>query len=188
MNRMLSSESFHSSAFSRSNSQASVDSASMEDFWREIESIKESHAGRQEGQEEQEEQTPAEVKPVEGRVLDLLSSVLTICSFVLLAGRNHPTSSLTSESIQFDMSAACSRSLVCTRFGKGGFCVRWHDLNEGCQQNSNWSLSVVTQVCCTSCWFASLSSSRWLFWFWWLCHLYTWLLITAPPPKKRDRK
>ncbi|XP_073068930.1 rho GTPase-activating protein 28 isoform X6 [Manis javanica] len=65
MNRMLSSESFHSSAFSRSNSQASVDSASMEDFWREIESIKESHAGRQEGQEEQEEQTPAEVKPVE---------------------------------------------------------------------------------------------------------------------------
>ncbi|XP_036736571.2 rho GTPase-activating protein 28 isoform X3 [Manis pentadactyla] len=70
MNRMLSSESFHSSAFSRSNSQASVDSASidsasMEDFWREIESIKENHAGQQGGQEEQEEQTPAEVKPVD---------------------------------------------------------------------------------------------------------------------------
>lgn len=110
---MLSSESFHSSAFSRSNSQASVDSASidsasMEDFWREIESIKENHAGQQGGQEEQEEQTPAEVKPVDGRVLGLFSSVLTICSLVLLAGRNHPTSSLTNESIQFDMSVACS--------------------------------------------------------------------------------
>ncbi|KAM8780875.1 rho GTPase-activating protein 28 isoform 5-T5 [Rhynchonycteris naso] len=61
INRMLSNESLHSSAFSRSNSQASVDSASMEDFWREIESIKENSMG---GQEEQVPQM-AEVKPVD---------------------------------------------------------------------------------------------------------------------------
>ncbi|XP_036274653.2 rho GTPase-activating protein 28 isoform X3 [Pipistrellus kuhlii] len=64
INRMLSNESLHSPAFSRSNSQASVDSASMdstsmEDFWREIESIKENSMGGQ------EEQAPAEVKPVD---------------------------------------------------------------------------------------------------------------------------
>ncbi|XP_024894452.1 rho GTPase-activating protein 28 isoform X4 [Pteropus alecto] len=59
INRMLSSESLHSPACSRSNSQASIDSASMEDFWREIESIKENSMGGQ------EEQTPAEVKPVD---------------------------------------------------------------------------------------------------------------------------
>uniref|UniRef100_A0A5F9C863 Rho GTPase activating protein 28 n=1 Tax=Oryctolagus cuniculus TaxID=9986 RepID=A0A5F9C863_RABIT len=56
---MLSNESLHCPAFSRSNSQASVDSASMEDFWREIESIKENSLGGQ------EEQPPAEVKPVD---------------------------------------------------------------------------------------------------------------------------
>ncbi|XP_012581368.1 PREDICTED: rho GTPase-activating protein 28 isoform X2 [Condylura cristata] len=56
---MLSNESLHSPAFSRSNSQASVDSASMEDFWREIESIKENSMGGQ------EEQMSAEVKPVD---------------------------------------------------------------------------------------------------------------------------
>nr|KAF6329574.1 Rho GTPase activating protein 28 [Myotis myotis] len=61
---MLSNESLHSPAFSRTNSQASVDSASMdsasmEDFWREIESIKENSMGRQ------EEPAPAEVKPVD---------------------------------------------------------------------------------------------------------------------------
>ncbi|XP_070276735.1 rho GTPase-activating protein 28 isoform X3 [Myotis yumanensis] len=61
---MLSNESLHSPAFSRTNSQASVDSASMdsasmEDFWREIESIKENSMGGQ------EEQAPAEVKPVD---------------------------------------------------------------------------------------------------------------------------
>ncbi|XP_010585128.1 rho GTPase-activating protein 28 [Loxodonta africana] len=57
---MLSNESLHPPAFSRSNSQASVDSsASMEDFWREIESIKESCMGGQ------DEQTPTEVKPVD---------------------------------------------------------------------------------------------------------------------------
>ncbi|XP_066103084.1 rho GTPase-activating protein 28 isoform X3 [Saccopteryx bilineata] len=61
INRMLSNESLHSPAFSRSNSQASVDSASMEDFWREIESIKENSMG---GQEEQIPQM-AEVKPVD---------------------------------------------------------------------------------------------------------------------------
>nr|XP_019611355.1 PREDICTED: rho GTPase-activating protein 28 isoform X6 [Rhinolophus sinicus] len=59
INRMISNESFHSPACNRSNSQSSVDSASMEDFWREIESIKENSMGRQ------EEQMPAEVKPVD---------------------------------------------------------------------------------------------------------------------------
>ncbi|XP_055273150.1 rho GTPase-activating protein 28 isoform X3 [Moschus berezovskii] len=59
INRMLSNESLQSPAFSRSNSQASVDSASMEDFWREIESIKEDSLGAQ------EEQTPAEAKPLD---------------------------------------------------------------------------------------------------------------------------
>ncbi|XP_043745551.1 rho GTPase-activating protein 28 isoform X2 [Cervus elaphus] len=59
INRMLSNESLQSPAFSRSNSQASVDSASMEDFWREIESIKENSLGAQ------EEQTPAEAKPLD---------------------------------------------------------------------------------------------------------------------------
>uniref|UniRef100_A0A8D2I4X0 Rho GTPase activating protein 28 n=1 Tax=Urocitellus parryii TaxID=9999 RepID=A0A8D2I4X0_UROPR len=59
INRMLSNESLHSPAFCRSNSQASVDSTSMEDFWREIESIKENSMGGQ------EEQLPAEVKPVD---------------------------------------------------------------------------------------------------------------------------
>ncbi|CAI9164652.1 unnamed protein product [Rangifer tarandus platyrhynchus] len=57
--RMLSNESLQSPAFSRSNSQASVDSASMEDFWREIESIKENSLGAR------EEQTPAEAKPLD---------------------------------------------------------------------------------------------------------------------------
>lgn len=66
INRMLSNESLHPPAFSRSNSQASVDSStSVEEFWREIESIKESSAGAQ------EEQPPpaaaAEVKPVDGK-------------------------------------------------------------------------------------------------------------------------
>ncbi|XP_032149232.1 rho GTPase-activating protein 28 isoform X3 [Sapajus apella] len=59
INRMLSNESLHPPAFSRSNSEASVDSASMEDFWREIESIKESSMGGQ------EEPLPAEVTPVD---------------------------------------------------------------------------------------------------------------------------
>ncbi|XP_073754608.1 rho GTPase-activating protein 28 isoform X2 [Callorhinus ursinus] len=62
INRMLSNESLHSPAFSRSNSQASVDSTSMEDFLREIESIKENSIGHVGGQEEQ---IPAEVKPVD---------------------------------------------------------------------------------------------------------------------------
>ncbi|XP_059265211.1 rho GTPase-activating protein 28 isoform X2 [Mustela nigripes] len=59
INRMLSNESLHSPAFSRSNSQASIDSTSMEEFLREIESIKENSMGGQ------EEQLPAEVKPVD---------------------------------------------------------------------------------------------------------------------------
>lgn len=63
INRMLSSESLHPPTFSRSNSQASVDSStSVEEFWKEIESIKESSIG---GQEEQSPTSPAEVKPVD---------------------------------------------------------------------------------------------------------------------------
>uniref|UniRef100_A0A8D0NNN9 Rho-GAP domain-containing protein n=1 Tax=Sus scrofa TaxID=9823 RepID=A0A8D0NNN9_PIG len=59
INRMLSNESLQPPAFSRSNSQASVDSTSLEDFWRETESIKENSMGGQ------DEQTPAEVKPLD---------------------------------------------------------------------------------------------------------------------------
>lgn len=60
---MLSNESLHPPTFSRSNSQASVDSStSVEEFWKEIESIKESSIG---GQEEQSPTAPAEVKPVD---------------------------------------------------------------------------------------------------------------------------
>ncbi|XP_021120887.1 rho GTPase-activating protein 28 isoform X3 [Heterocephalus glaber] len=59
INRMLSNESLHPPAFSRSNSQASVDSASMEDFWREIESIHESSTGAR------GEELPSEIKPVD---------------------------------------------------------------------------------------------------------------------------
>ncbi|XP_056679661.1 rho GTPase-activating protein 28 isoform X2 [Monodelphis domestica] len=59
INRMLSNESLHPPPFSRSNSQASVDSTSMEDFWCEVESIKENSEGGQ------EEQTVAEVKPAD---------------------------------------------------------------------------------------------------------------------------
>uniref|UniRef100_A0A674JDU6 Uncharacterized protein n=1 Tax=Terrapene triunguis TaxID=2587831 RepID=A0A674JDU6_9SAUR len=44
----------------RSNSQASVDSTSMEDFWCEVESIKEN------SEQGQEEQTLLEVKPADG--------------------------------------------------------------------------------------------------------------------------
>nr|XP_014437011.1 rho GTPase-activating protein 28 isoform X2 [Pelodiscus sinensis] len=56
---MLSNESIHPSMFSRSNSQASVDSTSMEDFWCEVESIKEN------SEQGQEEQTLLEVKPAD---------------------------------------------------------------------------------------------------------------------------
>lgn len=59
INRMLSNESLRPPAFSRSDSQASVDSASMEDFWREIESIHESSAGTQ------REQQPVEARPLD---------------------------------------------------------------------------------------------------------------------------
>ncbi|XP_048219543.1 rho GTPase-activating protein 28 isoform X2 [Perognathus longimembris pacificus] len=62
INRMLSNESLHSPAFSRSNSQASVDSGSMEDFWREIENLKEHSI--MEGQEEPPS-TPTETKPLD---------------------------------------------------------------------------------------------------------------------------
>lgn len=65
INRMLSNESLHPPTFSRSNSQASVDSStSVEEFWKEISSIKESSIG---GQEEQSPTAPAEVKPVDGK-------------------------------------------------------------------------------------------------------------------------
>ncbi|XP_075777066.1 rho GTPase-activating protein 28 isoform X4 [Pelodiscus sinensis] len=56
---MLSNESIHPPMFSRSNSQASVDSTSMEDFWCEVESIKEN------SEQGQEEQTLLEVKPAD---------------------------------------------------------------------------------------------------------------------------
>ncbi|KAM6218380.1 rho GTPase-activating protein 28 [Rhynchocyon petersi] len=56
---MLSDESSHPPTFSRSSSQASIDSTSMEDFWHEIESINESCVGGH------EEQTPTEAKPAE---------------------------------------------------------------------------------------------------------------------------
>ncbi|XP_075777064.1 rho GTPase-activating protein 28 isoform X2 [Pelodiscus sinensis] len=59
INRMLSNESIHPPMFSRSNSQASVDSTSMEDFWCEVESIKEN------SEQGQEEQTLLEVKPAD---------------------------------------------------------------------------------------------------------------------------
>ncbi|XP_057614536.1 rho GTPase-activating protein 28 [Chionomys nivalis] len=61
INRMLSNESLHPPAFIRSNSQASVDSStSVEEFWPEIGSIKESSVGAQ------EEQPPTpEAKPVD---------------------------------------------------------------------------------------------------------------------------
>uniref|UniRef100_A0A8C4YKP3 Rho GTPase activating protein 28 n=1 Tax=Gopherus evgoodei TaxID=1825980 RepID=A0A8C4YKP3_9SAUR len=57
--RMLSNESLRPPMFSRSNSQASVDSTSMEDFWCEVESIKEN------SEQGQEEQTLLEVKPAD---------------------------------------------------------------------------------------------------------------------------
>lgn len=64
INRMLSNESLHPPTFSRSNSQASVDSStSVEEFWREIESIKESSMGVQ----EEQPPTATEVKPVDGK-------------------------------------------------------------------------------------------------------------------------
>lgn len=59
INRMLSNESMPP-AFSRSNSQASMDSTSMEDFWCEVESIKES---REDGSEEA---MLLEFKPADG--------------------------------------------------------------------------------------------------------------------------
>ncbi|XP_043395775.1 rho GTPase-activating protein 28 isoform X3 [Chelonia mydas] len=59
INRMLSNESLHPPMFSRSSSQASVDSTSMEDFWCEVESIKEN------SEQGQEEQTLLEVKPAD---------------------------------------------------------------------------------------------------------------------------
>uniref|UniRef100_A0A8C0B9W9 Rho GTPase activating protein 28 n=1 Tax=Buteo japonicus TaxID=224669 RepID=A0A8C0B9W9_9AVES len=59
INRMLSNESAAPPAFSRSNSQASMDSTSMEDFWCEVESIKES------SEDGSEEATLLEFKPAD---------------------------------------------------------------------------------------------------------------------------
>ncbi|KGL89147.1 Rho GTPase-activating protein 28, partial [Charadrius vociferus] len=59
INRMLSNESAPPPAFSRSNSQASMDSTSMEDFWCEVESIKES------SEDGSEEATLLEFKPAD---------------------------------------------------------------------------------------------------------------------------
>uniref|UniRef100_A0A663M6Z7 Uncharacterized protein n=1 Tax=Athene cunicularia TaxID=194338 RepID=A0A663M6Z7_ATHCN len=57
---MLSNESAPPPAFGRSNSQASMDSTSMEDFWCEVESIKES------SEDGSEEATLLEFKPADG--------------------------------------------------------------------------------------------------------------------------
>nr|XP_034981343.1 rho GTPase-activating protein 28 isoform X1 [Zootoca vivipara] len=63
INRMLSNESLRPPVYSRSNSQASVDSTSMEDFWCEVENIKENTEDRQ------DEQTLLDVKaPDEGEL------------------------------------------------------------------------------------------------------------------------
>uniref|UniRef100_A0A8B9FTL8 Rho GTPase activating protein 28 n=1 Tax=Amazona collaria TaxID=241587 RepID=A0A8B9FTL8_9PSIT len=59
INRMLSNESAPPPAFSRSNSQASMDSTSMEDFWCEVESIKES------SEDGSDEATLLEFKPAD---------------------------------------------------------------------------------------------------------------------------
>ncbi|KFP40865.1 Rho GTPase-activating protein 28, partial [Chlamydotis macqueenii] len=59
INRMLSNESAPPPSFSRSNSQASMDSTSMEDFWCEVESIKES------SEDGPEEATLLEFKPAD---------------------------------------------------------------------------------------------------------------------------
>ncbi|NXV45134.1 RHG28 protein, partial [Uria aalge] len=59
INRMLSNDSEPPPAFSRSNSQASMDSTSMEDFWCEVESIKES------SEDGSEEATLLEFKPAD---------------------------------------------------------------------------------------------------------------------------
>ena len=180
---MLSNESLQSPAFSRSNSQASIDSASMEDFWREIESIKENSLGVQ------EEQTPAEAKPLDGEVLDWSSPVLSffVCSLVLLAGRNHSTSSLTSESVEFGKSAACSHWFISAGLAQGGFCVRWHDLKEGCQHNPNWSLMYHhLGMLYPSVDLIHNHLADWVFSFWWLLYLYTWPLITKRERQKKN--
>nr|XP_020649144.1 rho GTPase-activating protein 28 [Pogona vitticeps] len=63
ISRMLSNESLRPPAYSRSNSQASVDSTSMEDFWYEVQNINESTEDRQ------DEQAVLEVKlPDEGEL------------------------------------------------------------------------------------------------------------------------
>ena len=52
----------------------------------------------------QDEQTPAEVKPLDGKVLDLLSFVPSfhVCSvFFHWKGRNHSTGGLRNDSVEF---------------------------------------------------------------------------------------
>lgn len=58
---MLSNESLRPPVYSRSNSQASVDSTSMEDFWSEVQHINESTEDRQ------DEQAVLEVKLPDGK-------------------------------------------------------------------------------------------------------------------------
>uniref|UniRef100_A0A8C0ERD2 Uncharacterized protein n=1 Tax=Bubo bubo TaxID=30461 RepID=A0A8C0ERD2_BUBBB len=65
---MLSNESAPPPAFGRSNSQASMDSTSMEDFWCEVESIKES------SEDGSEEATLLEFKPADGEHANTTSS------------------------------------------------------------------------------------------------------------------
>lgn len=134
---MLSNESLHSPAFSRSNSQASIDSTSMEEFLREIESIKENSMGGQ------EEQIPAEVKPVDGKVQDLLSHVFTVffcvLSLILFAGR-HSNSSLTNEICRICHISSQLSLIYIYWIGSWWllYMVTWS--KEGCQ-NPNWFLT-----------------------------------------------
>lgn len=72
---MLSNESLHPPMYSRSNSQASVDSTSMEDFWCEVENIKESTEDRQ------DDQTLLEVKLPDGEHTHI-QYILNIHSFI----------------------------------------------------------------------------------------------------------
>ncbi|KAL7984389.1 hypothetical protein Chor_002959 [Crotalus horridus] len=81
---MLSNESLRPPVYSRSNSQASVDSTSMEDFWCEVENIKENT------EERQDEQTLLEIKPP-----DDMSQIFT----TIQKAKEYPTENLSWEAI-----------------------------------------------------------------------------------------
>ncbi|OCT56498.1 rho GTPase-activating protein 28 isoform X1 [Xenopus laevis] len=62
INRMLSNESLHTPQFNRSISESSMDNSSMEDFWCEVDNIKES------SEEGQDDSLLMEVKPADGEL------------------------------------------------------------------------------------------------------------------------